>query len=293
MIIEFYQLSSSITLNFRCSVKFMNTDSMKARTFNEFRTFIYERSGISLGEKKEALVAARVGKRTRALGLQTSEEYLDYVKNDSKGEELIHLLDAISTNVTHFFREPDHFDFITKCFLTWYGEGQRKFKCWSAGCSSGEEPYSLGITLLEALGNAPVPDLRILATDLSTKVLAIAQNGMYEKSKTQGISTHILDTYFKLNTETSIMQVTPELRSLITFSRLNLSHHPFPMSGPMDIIMCRNVMIYFDQNFRKRLVTEYHRLLRNGGYLFVGHAESLTGLTNGFKSIAPSVYIKV
>jgi chemotaxis protein methyltransferase CheR len=264
---------------------------MKKDTFKQFCSIIYQRSGISLGEKKEALVAARVGKRTRTLGLDTIEEYLSYVNNDQSGDEIIHLLDAISTNVTYFFRETEHFNLITQCFLDWYSHGKRSFRFWSAGCSSGEEPYSIAITLLEALQEKQVPDIKILATDLSTKVLSTASNGMYDPKKVADIPALIMQKYFEKSHDT--YRVSNSIRSLVTFCRLNLSNIPYPMSGPMDMILCRNVMIYFDQTFRKQLISEYHRLLKPGGYLLVGHSESLTGMTNGFKTVSPSVYTKV
>jgi chemotaxis protein methyltransferase CheR len=252
---------------------------------------IYKRSGITLGDKKEALVAARVGKRTRQLGLDSVDEYLTYVNNDTSGDELIHLLDAISTNVTYFFREIEHFNLISRCFLDWYSHGKRQFRFWSAGCSSGEEPYSIAMTLLDALGEKIVPDIKILATDLSTKVLSIASNGIYDSKKVEELPTQQLMNYFEKHD--SGLRIKDTVRSLITFCRLNLSTIPFPMSGPMDMILCRNVMIYFDQPFRKQLVNEYHRLLKTGGYLLVGHSESLTGITSGFKTVAPSIYMKI
>lgn len=264
---------------------------MKQDTFNQFCSIIYERSGISLGDKKEALVAARVGKRTRQLGLDSIEDYLIYVQKDGTGDEIIHLLDAISTNVTYFFRETEHFNTITQCFLEWLSHGNRTFRFWSAGCSSGEEPYSIAITLLEALLNRPLPDIKILATDLSTKVLTTASAGIYNSKKVENLPETILRKYFV--SDNNEYRINDSVRSLITFSRLNLSAIPFPMNGPMDMIFCRNVMIYFDQPFRKQLISEYHRLLKPGGYLLVGHSESLTGLINGFKTIAPSIYIKI
>jgi chemotaxis protein methyltransferase CheR len=252
---------------------------------------IYERSGITLGDKKEALVAARIGKRTRQLGLASDDEYLSFVNNDTSGDELIHLLDAISTNVTFFFRENEHFNLITRCFLDWYNHGQRSFRFWSAGCSSGEEPYSIAMTLLDALGEKIVPDIKILATDLSTKVLSIASNGIYDSKKVEELPAQQLMNYFEKHD--SGLRIKDTVRSLITFCRLNLSTIPFPMSGPMDMILCRNVMIYFDQSFRRQLVNEYHRLLKKGGYLLVGHSESLNGMTSGFKTVAPSIYMKI
>ncbi|HEX2958847.1 MAG TPA: protein-glutamate O-methyltransferase [Chitinispirillaceae bacterium] len=264
---------------------------MKRNTFKKFCSIIYQRSGITLGDKKEALVSARVGKRTRQLGLDSVDEYLQYVNNDTSGDELIHLLDAISTNVTCFFREIEHFNLISQCFLDLYKQGKRTFRFWSAGCSSGEEPYSIAMTLLDALANKPVPDIKILATDLSTKVLSIASNGIYDIKKVEDLTSYQLTNYFEKHD--SGYRIHDSVRSLITFCRLNLSNIPFPMSGPMDMILCRNVMIYFDQPFRHQLINEYYRLLKAGGYLIVGHSESLSGVTKGFQTVAPSIYMKI
>lgn len=264
---------------------------MKRKTFKQFCSIIYERSGITLGDKKEALVAARIGKRTRQLGLGSDDEYLSFVNNDTSGDELIHLLDAISTNVTFFFREIEHFHLISQCFIDWYSRGKRHFRFWSAGCSSGEEPYSIAMTLLDALAEKPLPDIKILATDLSTKVLSIAANGVYDNNKVEDLQSHQLLSYFEKCDQG--YRINDDVRSLITFCRLNLSIMPFPMNGPMDMVLCRNVMIYFDQPFRQQLINEYHRLLKPGGYLLVGHSESLTGMTSGFKTVAPSVYMKI
>lgn len=266
---------------------------MDKKTFNKFREIVYAKSGISLNESKEALVSARVGKRMRALGLDDYSHYLQMVVRDESGEEVVHLLDAISTNVTHFFRENKHFDFLKQVYRDWVTAGQRRFRIWSAASSTGEEPYSIAMTLLSTVDHSGI-DLKILATDISTKVLSQCMVGNYPESKIGGIPREYLNRYFDVrNGENGkIYTVRSALKNLTVFRRLNLSTPPFPMRGPMDVIFCRNVMIYFDNVVRKKLLDDMYRLLKPGGYLMVGHAESLTGIMSDFKSVMPSVYIK-
>jgi chemotaxis protein methyltransferase CheR len=254
---------------------------------------MYGKSGISLGEGKEALVSARVGRRMRVLGIQEHRAYLDQVMQDAAGEEMVHLLDAISTNVTSFFRERDHFDFISRAMDEWLAAGQKQFRFWSAACSTGEEPYSLAMTLLDAAQGRSI-DLKILATDISTRVLEKAQEGVYESDRIEGVPPALRDRYFERHHEgrNAVYLVKSAVRNIITFKRLNLSTPPFPMHGPFDAVFCRNVMIYFDNRVRKGLLADMYRLLRNGGYLMVGHAESLTGMVSDFKVVRPSVYTR-
>ena len=266
---------------------------MDKTVFNKFRDIIYKTSGIALNDKKEALVSARVAKRMRQLGFSNHREYLRYVLCDTSGDEIVHLLDAISTNVTHFFREEHHFDVLTSEMNKWLAKGNRRFRFWSAGCSSGEEPYSMAMTLLDTL-NGYNADVKILATDISTKILGKCINGVYEKKKMNNIPPLLKERFFEKEGrgDTALFKVKPQLKSIIVFKRLNLSQVPFPMHGPMDVIFCRNVMIYFDNDIRRQLLDEFYRLLKSGGYLMVGHAESLTGMLSGFKVVVPSVYVK-
>jgi chemotaxis protein methyltransferase CheR len=264
--------------------------SMRKREFDALRELIYAQSGITLGEHKQALVVARVGKRMRELRLETHAEYVDHVQRRGQ-DEVVHLLDAISTNVTSFLREPIHFELLAQVFARWLAGGQRRFRLWSAACSSGEEPYSMAMTLVEAAGDAAV-DLRILATDISTLVLEQAVAGVYRKERVGPIPAQLRQRYFEpARADGSELAVTAALRRLVVFRRLNLSQ-PLPMHGPLDVIFLRNAMIYFDHAVRQRLVSECHRLLRPEGYLVVGHAENLTGLASGFRAERPSVYVK-
>ncbi len=265
---------------------------MGSRVFQDFRSLVYARSGIALGEGKEALVSARIGKRLRHLGLVDFDAYLDWVKGRDGEEEMVHLLDAISTNVTSFFREPAHFEFVAECMRKWMATGQQRFRFWSAASSTGEEPYTLAMTLRESKENGE--DIRILATDISTRVLEAAKQGRYAAAKLQSLPDGFAKRYFtNLHPkEGSEFEIKEELKRMVLFKRLNLAFPPFPMAGSMDMILCRNVMIYFDNPVRKRLLEEFYRLLKPGGYLLVGHSESLTGLAGKFKTIRPSIYLK-
>jgi chemotaxis protein methyltransferase CheR len=266
---------------------------MDKSVFEAFRNVVYEQSGISLNDKKEALVSARVGKRMRALGLSEHKEYLDRVLKDETGEEIVQLLDAISTNLTHFFREEHHFDLLREHIADRLAAGQRRFRVWSAGCSTGEEPYSLAMVLSETCDGYDV-DTRILATDISTRVLRHAWKGSYPSAKMDNVSSALRGRYFNKEGrgDEAHYRIENRIRKMILFRRLNLSVVPFPMNGPLDAIFCRNVMIYFDNAVRKELLDECHRLLKPGGYLMVGHAESLAGMLCGFKLIKPSVYVR-
>lgn len=267
---------------------------MDKLTFTRFQRIVYEKSGIWLREGKEALVAARVGKRMRALGIDDHRKYLRYLMADSSGDETIHFLDVISTNVTGFFRERDHFDFLASTLRTWAAAGQRRFRFWSAACATGEEPYSMAMTILELpeLGGA---DVKILATDLSTRALQKCQEATYNKERMQTVHPALRQRYFFRHRDAKkevIYTATDQLATPIVFKRLNLSHTPYPMRGPFDFVFCRNVMIYFDREMCLRLLNEIHRLLRPGGFLMAGHAESMTCSLGNFRFVKPSIYMK-
>ena len=266
---------------------------MDQKVFNTFRSIIYEKSGISINLNKVALVSARVSKRMRELGISDDKTYLQYVLEDESGEEIVNLLDVISTNVTSFFREREHFEYLSSLIKQWYEEGQRRFRIWCAAASTGEEPYSLAMTIADAL-NGRSADVRILATDISTRVLRKCIDGRYSEEKVESVPTHLRNRFMEKMKDGSrvIYSVKKEIRNVLTFSRLNLSEPPFPMHGPFDAVFCRNVMIYFDNAVRSRLLADIHRLLRMDGYFFVGHAESLTGILSGFKAVVPSIYNK-
>ncbi|MFW6428656.1 MAG: CheR family methyltransferase [Desulfosalsimonas sp.] len=267
--------------------------SLDENTFQQFADLIYNEAGIHLAEHKQALVSARLGKRMRKLRINDFDQYYRYVVNDKTRAELSRLLDAISTNVTHFYREPDHFDVLASVVRRWEDSGQKRFRVWCAAASTGEEPYTIALTLAESLND--LRDIKILATDISVSVLEVARRGEYEAKKLEKISGRLTGKYFTSaggRGSEKVYRVNDYIKNMITFAWLNLADPPFPMRGPLDVIFCRNVMIYFDNAVRRRLLEEMHRLLRPGGYLMVGHAESLSGLALGFKSVRPSVYVK-
>jgi len=263
------------------------------KVFDQLRTIVYENCGISLSDNKMTLVSARINKRLRLLQLASYEDYLVYLKTDKTGEELVRFLNVISTNTTHFFREPAHFEVLTCLLKEWSSRRQRRFRIWCAAASSGEEPYTLAMTVLENVKGTDL-DVKILATDISTEILAKAQTGIYQAEAVNGIPKHLLSQYFvKIREGAShYYQASDLIRGLITYRRLNLATPPFPMKGPFDVVFCRNVMIYFDNAVKKRLVDDIYRLLKPDGYLMTGHSESLTGLGTNFKSVQPAVYIK-
>jgi len=263
-------------------------------TFKKYSEFIYKLSGINLPPEKNALVEARIAKRMRQLGINDHKTYLKYVTSSENNEEPTVLIDAISTNVTNFFREPDHFVHIGNILSQQLKKGQKKFRFWSAACSSGEEPYSLAVTLLEA-AQARDLDLKILATDISTEILKKAHRGLYAEKDVAPVPKTLLSKYFftRKADRGKMYKVKTEVRRLVVFKRLNLSTPPFPMSGPFDAVLCRNVMIYFDNSVRQKLLDDVCRLLRPGGLLIVGHTESLSGIKLNVKTIVPSVYRKI
>jgi chemotaxis protein methyltransferase CheR len=266
---------------------------MKIETFDKIRQIIYDKSGIFLNESKDALVRARISKRMRKLGLEDFGDYLRCVVNDQTGKEIENLLDAISTNTTSFYREADHFNLIRSLVQGWIDNGQRKLRVWSAASSTGEEPYTLAIELKEAMGVSPV-DTKILATDIAPSVLATAQVGEYDDERVAPVPNFLLAKYFvrRRNGNKNIYTVKDVLREMVLYRQFNLSKFPYPLRQNLDIILCRNVMIYFDGDLRKKLALEFERLLRPGGYLLIGHAESLTGLAPGLKCLRPSIYKK-
>jgi len=265
------------------------------RTFKRVQSFIYNEVGINLTEAKKALVSSRLRKRMIALNIGEYKDYIHFVENDKSGKEIVQLFNAISTNVTHFFRENDHFIKLTEIFREAHKNGAQKYRIWSAASSSGEEPFSIAMTIKEVLGNKNF-DVKILGTDISTKVLNMCLKGEYTEKNMEQVSSKIRMKYFTSYMDSNNVmryQIDDSLKRMMLFKRLNLSKPPFPMKGNLDVIFCRNVMIYFDDIVRTRLINEFYRLLKPGGYLFVGHSESLAGLKDhNFRLIKASVYKK-
>jgi len=269
---------------------------MEPALFRKFSAIAMNHAGIRLAEGKEALVSARVHKRLRALGMDCMRSYLKFLEQDESGDELVQFLDVISTNFTSFFREPDHFDQLNASVAEWMSEGRERLRIWCAASSTGEEPYSIAITMAEALAGRVV-DWHVLATDISTRALDRADRGVYTDRVVSPVSKNLRSKYMTRHKgpagdDSATWEVRPSLRSHLTFARMNLSDVPFPMRGPFDMIFCRNVMIYFSVEVRQRLVVELERLVRPGGLVITGHAETLTGMSTRFRQIRPSVYVR-
>lgn len=265
--------------------------SITDQEFSQFRALLYEESGINLSEHKKTLLVSRLTKRLRKLEMQTFSEYYNYVVNEvNGGEEFIQMLDLLSTNKTDFFRESKHFDFLKNRIMPEL-EHLKKIRIWSSACSSGEEPYSIAITLCEFMGSMRW-DCKILASDLSTRVLAHAANGVYEKERVKELDKTRLHRYFLKGKNNDKVKVKKQLSEMIVFKRINLMHENFPIKTPLDLIFCRNVMIYFDKKTQERLVNNFYRYLRPNGYLFIGHSESLQWLDTPFVPVAATIYQK-
>ncbi len=260
-----------------------------AASFGRLKILVRDLAGIDLKPGKEALVSGRLQKRMRELGIDNFGHYLDLVERQGAEDEIILMLDAISTNVTSFFREAEHFTLLRAQADAWLAEGRTKLRVWCAAASSGEEPYTLAMTLLDVIGKRKV-DLKILATDISTRVLEMGRHGTYSAAAVATVPEALRRRYFTPSPDGKLYRVTEEMRNLITFNRLNLAKPPYPMKGPFDAVFCRNVMIYFDNEVRSRILTETRRILRPGGLFCVGHAESLAQLQGDLLTLQPAAY---
>jgi chemotaxis protein methyltransferase CheR len=268
------------------------------REFRLISDLVYEHCGINLHEGKRELVRARLAKRLREGNFRTFSEYIRHVLADPTGHELGILIDSLSTNLTKFFREEQHFEYLRTRWLprlleTKQSHHDSRIRGWSAGCSSGEEPYSVAITLLEAVQGRGRWDVKLLATDVSTRVLEKAQRGCYEKDRVEPIPPAWRSRYLVRTKEDGVewYEVAPSLRHVVLFQHLNLVQD-WPIKGPIDFIFCRNVMIYFDKPTQNRLINRFYDLLAPGGVLFTGHSESLTGIEHKFKYVQPTIYTK-
>lgn len=264
-----------------------------------FRRLVYAQSGIDLGEHKLQLVKSRLGKLVREGGFRSYRAYYHHVRDDASGEALCVMLDAITTNTTHLFREINHFHRLRDTVIEWAGDRRwrrthRELRIWSAACSSGEEPHSLAMTTADALRRFPDLPFKILATDLSSVMLSRAKLGLYEPHRVGTVPADLKKRYLKPCTVDGKphVQLVPELRSRIKFCRFNLMTEAFPFREPFDIIFCRNVMIYFDKATQGSLVRKLAEQLREGGYLMIGHSETLNKLDHSLDYVEPTIYRK-
>ena len=261
--------------------------------FHAIRTLIRRISGIALRDGKEVLVQSRLARHLAALDLPDYDAYLDHVRTDSTGRALSDMVDALTTNETSFFRERRHFDLLAEQVLPRLLAERQSLRLWSAGCSTGEEAYTLAMVVRAALPGRDLSRARILATDLSARVLERARAGVYDEAAVARVPAAYRGPAFERASRTPpyAYRVAKELRGLVHVARLNLMDR-WPMRRAMDVIFCRNVMIYFDEETQQRLIARLTDLLSPGGYLFVGHSEGLTGVNHALRYVQPAVYVK-
>ena len=263
--------------------------------FNLIKDIVHKESGIRLTELKKSLVQSRLMKRLRELQLRNYHDYCRFLTNNYDNE-IINLINCITTNKTDFFRESKHFDFMKGVVLPEFEHsGRKRLRIWSAGCSTGAEPYSIAMTVLDYYMRKSMPDIKILATDIDTQVLMKGEEGVYSINEIEGVDVDVLKRYFMRGTGThnGSFKIKDFVKKIVYFGRLNLLEDTYPMKGRFNIIFCRNVVIYFDAESRERLFEKFHTHIHDDGYLILGHSETLAGLTNRFRFIGNTVYRKV
>jgi chemotaxis protein methyltransferase CheR len=272
--------------------------TLSNKEFARLSRFIYEQCAIKMPEAKKTMLEGRLHKRLRILGMKSFEEYNEYLFSpEGIRQELVQMIDMVTTNKTDFFREPDHFDYmIGKVLPEWCQRyGGRRLMIWSAGCSSGEEPYTLAMVLSEYAVHNPGFDYQILATDISTRVLEKAKTAIYDEALVNPVPPVMKKKYLlrSKDRKSGLVRIVPELREKVRFRRLNFLEGDFGLREPLDIIFCRNVIIYFDRQTQERLLQRFYGHMRNGAHIFMGHSETLSGLDVSLVSVFPTVYRKM
>lgn len=268
------------------------------KEFNLLSELIYTKFGINLPIQKKSLVSGRLNKSLKVLGLKSFSDYYAYLLSDSSGKALSNLINKISTNHTYFYREESHFKFLTKTALPdiknyLISKGSKDVRVWSAGCSTGEESYTIALNMMEFFGESYSSwNAGLLATDISGEVLDIAKKGIYSSERLKKLPEYILKKYF-FKLKNGDWCVSDKLKKEILFKRFNLINTNFPFQNSFQIIFCRNVMIYFDLETRNKLIKNFHKLMIPGGYLFIGHSETLGREQTLFKYIQPAIYQKI
>jgi chemotaxis protein methyltransferase CheR len=274
-------------------------ETISKTDFVRLRSLIYEQSGINLSADKKIMLELRIKRRLRTLNLPSFAVYCEYLfGHQGQREEIVHLIDAVSTNKTDFYREADHFDFLVQKALPDLmarNESGRPLLIWSAGCSTGEEPYTLAIVLNEYALAHPGFCFKVLATDISTTVLAAAERGVFTSEVVRPVPAELRRKYFMRgrDSNSNLLRVVPELRKQIEFRRVNFKDANFGLSQKADAIFCRNVIIYFDRSTQQQILEKLYSYLVTGGYAFVGHAETLHDLNLPLVPVAPALYRKI
>jgi len=281
---------------YRCCNKIMSA-MLTEKDFTRLSRFIHSECGIKMPVPKKVMLEARLKKRLRSLGLESYEEYCDFLFSPEGMEhERVFMINVVTTNKTDFFREPGHFEYLLQNALPELmrlcGTGTRRI--WSAGCSTGEEPYTLAMVLSEFAARSPGFNFSLLATDISTSVLEKAVRGVYKEERVEAIPQEFKRKYFMRSKDRGkgLVRVVPELRALVKFRRLNFLDHDFGMRELQDIIFCRNVIIYFDRSTQEKVLGRLCKHLIPGGYLFMGHSETLSSLDLPLVSVGSMVYRK-
>jgi len=270
-----------------------STVTMSNKDFTRLREFIYTECGINIVDSKKTMLEARLQKRLRKLNLRSFSLYCDYLfSTEGIQEELTDMIDHVTTNKTDFFREPAHFDYLSRTALPDLARIRKNILIWSAGCSSGEEPYTLAMVLSEFANNKRGFNFQILATDISTRVLDKAKLAIYDEERINPVSPDMRRRYLLRNKDRTkkLYRIVPTLREQVEFRRLNFMDNDFGFREKMDIIFCRNVIIYFDKQTQEKLLTKFCKNLSRDGYLFMGHSETLFGMNVPLIQVAPTIY---
>jgi chemotaxis protein methyltransferase CheR len=272
---------------------------MPDHVFQKLSAFIYSQYGIKMPEVKKVMLQSRLQKRLRELKMESYEQYCDLIfSKDGEAMELVHMIDVVTTNKTDFFREPSHFDFMTQTVLPEFvirDKSGKVLKIWSAGCSSGEEVYTLAIVLSEFQQEHKSFDFSIFGTDISTRILQKAVDAIYTEERASNIPVDIKKKYFLRSKDRvkPTVRVVPDLRKKAVYQRLNFMDDYYPVNETFDVIFCRNVLIYFDRPTQQSVINKLCSKLRSGGYFFLGHSESITGMQVPLVQLKPTVFMKI
>ena len=268
--------------------------TLDEREFRRLASFIERELGIRMPDAKRVMLESRLQKRLRLHGYKNYRDYIDYVFSDEGSRtEMINMIDAVTTNKTDFFREADHFEYLKSRILPALLDGARgPLKFWSAGCSTGEEPYTLAMVLEDYKSSNPGMDYSIMATDISTRVLDAAARAIYDMDKVKPIPFELKKKYLlrSKDPERAEVRIRPELRTKVRFSRLNFMDDEYPVPKDFNAVFCRNVIIYFDRKTQERILAHICGHIQSGGWLLIGHSETLTGMNLPLRGMAPTVY---
>lgn len=262
--------------------------------FHKFCDLIYEHTGITMDDNKRDLVYSRITRRIRDLHLNSFEDYRNIVEAGNDKNELEEFVNAVTTNLTSFFRQDYHFEYLTQVINELVAQGKKRIRIWSSASSTGEEPYSIAYTVAKAIPNISSFDVKILATDIDSEVLEKARAGVYQLEKIQNVPTDFLKNAFHkgVGSHDGEVKIKSEYQDLISFRKLNLMKE-WPMHGPFDVIFCRNVIIYFNKEVQKELFKRFAKLQNKGDFMMIGHSENLFKVSEDYKLIEKAVYRRV